>query len=71
MRVAILLAAGTSRRFGAPNKLFARIGRETLLARTIRGITGAGQPAFVTVSNDAEGCAPCSITLLSQAIAAL
>ena len=36
MRVAILLAAGTSRRFGAPNKLFARIGRETLLARTIR-----------------------------------
>lgn len=42
-----------------------------LLARTIRGITGAGQPAFVTVSNDAEGCAPCSIALLSQAIAAL
>ncbi|WP_019833437.1 nucleotidyltransferase family protein [Sphingomonas sp. PR090111-T3T-6A] len=36
MRVAILLAAGASRRFGAPNKLFARIGGETLLARAIR-----------------------------------
>lgn len=42
-----------------------------LLARTIRGITGAGQPAFVTISNDAEGCAPRSIALLSEAVAAL
>lgn len=40
-----------------------------LLARTIRGITGAGQPAFVTISNDAEGCAPRSIALLAQALA--
>ncbi|MGK8221264.1 DUF72 domain-containing protein [Achromobacter xylosoxidans] len=39
------------------------------LARTIRGITGAGQPAYVTVSNDAEGCAPLSIQQLAQAIA--
>jgi len=42
-----------------------------LLARTIAGITGAGQPAFVTVSNDAEGSAPLSIALLAQAIAEL
>jgi len=41
-----------------------------VLARTIRGITGAGQPAYVTVSNDAEGCAPLSIQKLAQAIAA-
>ena len=38
------------------------------LARTIAGITGAGQPAFVTISNDAEGCAPRSIALLAQAL---
>lgn len=37
-----------------------------LLARTIHGITGAGQPAFVTVSNDAEGCAPRSVQLLAE-----
>ncbi|MCD0502166.1 DUF72 domain-containing protein [Bordetella petrii] len=41
-----------------------------VLARTIRGITGAGQAAYVTVSNDAEGCAPLSIQKLAQAIAA-
>lgn len=41
------------------------------LAKTIKGITGAGQPAFVTVSNDAEGCAPRSIALLAQAITQL
>lgn len=41
------------------------------LARTVKGITGAGQPAFVTISNDAEGCAPRSIALLAQAIADL
>jgi len=40
-----------------------------VLARTIRGITGAGQPAYVTVSNDAEGCAPLSIQKLAQSIA--
>jgi uncharacterized protein YecE (DUF72 family) len=37
-----------------------------LLARTIAGITGAGQTAFVTISNDAEGCAPQSIVLLAE-----
>lgn len=40
-----------------------------LLARTIAGITGAGQSAFVTISNDAEGCAPRSIALLAEAVA--
>lgn len=39
------------------------------LARAIRGITGAGQPAYVIVSNDAEGCAPLSIQRLAQAVA--
>ncbi|MGG4605039.1 DUF72 domain-containing protein [Paenalcaligenes sp. Me131] len=39
-----------------------------VLARTIRGITGAGQPAYVTISNDAEGSAPLSIQKLAQAI---
>lgn len=39
-----------------------------VLARTIAGITKAGQPAFVSVSNDAEGCAPCSIALLAQQV---
>lgn len=39
-----------------------------ILARTMAGIAGAGQPVFVTVSNDAEGCAPRSIALLAQAV---
>ena len=38
------------------------------LAHTIRGIAGAGQPVYVTVSNDAEGCAPLSIQMLAQAV---
>lgn len=42
----------------------------TVLARTILGITGAGQSAYVTVSNDAEGCAPLSIQKLAQAVVA-
>lgn len=43
----------------------------TMLARTIHGITGAGQAAFVTISNDAEGCAPRSIALLAQQLQTL
>src|SRR5690606_423628 len=39
-----------------------------VLARTIRGIAGAGQPAYVIVSNDAEGCAPLSIQKLALAV---
>lgn len=42
----------------------------TVLARTIRGITGAGQGAYVTISNDAEGCAPLSIQRLAQLVVA-
>ena len=41
------------------------------LARVIRGTTGAGQKAYVTVSNQAEGCAPLSIRALAEAIVAL
>lgn len=42
-----------------------------VLARTIHGITGAGQAAFVTISNDAEGCAPLSIQLLAAQLQSL
>ena len=38
------------------------------LARVIAGTVGAGQPAFVTVSNKAEGCAPLSVAALAQAV---
>ncbi|GAB2474353.1 hypothetical protein GCM10027082_27040 [Comamonas humi] len=38
------------------------------LARTALGIAAAGQPAYVIVSNEAEGCAPQSIVRLAQAI---
>lgn len=38
----------------------------SVLASTIRGITQAGQTAFVTISNDAEGCAPQSIQSLAE-----
>jgi hypothetical protein len=39
------------------------------LARTIAGITGAGQNAFVTLSNHAEGCAPLTARSLAQCVA--
>ncbi|MCY1207644.1 hypothetical protein D9M72_192490 [compost metagenome] len=38
------------------------------LAKVIAGTTGAGQNAFVTVSNNAEGCAPLTIASLAQDI---
>lgn len=55
MRVAILLAAGSSRRFGAPNKLFARFGSRTLLEQAIR-IAGRApvQRLIVIVGSQAE-----------------
>ena len=40
----------------------------TALARVIAGTVGAGQNAYVTVSNQAEGCAPLSIIALAEAI---
>lgn len=40
----------------------------SLLARTIAGVTSAGQNAFVTVSNQAEGCAPLSVRALAQQV---
>lgn len=43
----------------------------TKLANTIHGITAKGQTAFVTISNDAEGCAPLSIELLANELQAL
>lgn len=38
------------------------------LARIIRGTAGAGQDAFVTISNKAEGSAPLSVRALAQAL---
>lgn len=40
------------------------------LARVIAGTTGAGQNAYVTVSNQAEGCAPLTVAALAQEIGA-
>ena len=39
------------------------------LARVITGVCGAGQNAFVTISNHAEGCAPLTVQRLAQALA--
>ena len=39
-----------------------------LLAKVIRGTTGAGHKAFVTISNQAEGCAPRTIRTLARTI---
>jgi uncharacterized protein YecE (DUF72 family) len=38
------------------------------LARVIAGTVGAGQHAYVTLSNKAEGCAPLSVIALAQAV---
>jgi uncharacterized protein YecE (DUF72 family) len=38
------------------------------LAKVIRATTAHGQRAFVTISNNAEGCAPLSIQAMAQAI---
>lgn len=44
--------------------------RETrlALAKVIAGTVGAGQRAYVTLSNKAEGCAPLSVAALAQAV---
>jgi hypothetical protein len=44
--------------------------RETrlALARVIAGTIGAGQNAYVTLSNKAEGCAPLSVIELARAV---
>ena len=41
------------------------------LAKVIAGTTHAGQPAYVTVSNNAEGCAPLTIASLARDIVEL
>lgn len=38
------------------------------LARVIAGTVGAGQPAYVTISNKAEGSSPLSVVALAQAV---
>lgn len=39
-----------------------------VLARVIAGTVGAGQPAYVSLSNKAEGCAPLSVIALAEAV---
>ncbi len=50
MRVAILLAAGASRRFGASNKLFARWDGQSLLARALRIAKAAPVQRLIVVT---------------------
>lgn len=38
------------------------------LARIVAGTTGAGQNAYVTISNQAEGCAPLTVAALAEEI---
>ncbi len=38
------------------------------LARVIRGVAGAGQPAYVAISNKAEGSAPLSVVELAREV---
>lgn len=40
----------------------------TALARVIAGTIGAGYPAYVTISNKAEGSAPLSVIALAEAV---
>ncbi|MBN8750344.1 Uncharacterised protein [Xylophilus ampelinus] len=40
------------------------------LARVIAGTVGAGQPAYVTINNKAEGSAPLSVAALAEAVRA-
>ena len=40
----------------------------TQLAKVIAGTTQAGRPAYVAISNKAEGCAPLSVAALAQAV---
>lgn len=40
-----------------------------VLARVIKGTTGAGYPAYVTLGNKAEGSAPLSVAALASAVA--
>lgn len=42
-----------------------------LLARTLAGVCGRGQNAYVTISNHAEGCAPLTVRRLAEQVAAL
>lgn len=39
-----------------------------VLARAIAGTIGAGQPAYVSLSNKAEGCAPLSVIALAEMV---
>ena len=57
------------RRYGEFNEMLdPDIETRTELARIIRGTASAGQDAFVTISNKAEGSAPLSVRALAQAI---
>jgi molybdenum cofactor cytidylyltransferase len=55
MRVAILLAAGASRRFGASNKLFARCDGQSLLVRALRIAKAAPVQRLIVVTGAQGG----------------
>ncbi len=42
----------------------------SVLVKVIKATTDAGHPAYVTISNKAEGCAPLSVLALAQALCA-
>lgn len=46
-------------------------GTRAALAKVIAGTVGAGQPAYVALSNKAEGSAPLSVMALARAVQAL
>lgn len=51
----VLLAAGTSSRFGPENKLLATVDGEPLVRHALRTLAGAGlDPVFVVVGHDAD-----------------
>ncbi|RFA29273.1 hypothetical protein CAI21_09310 [Alkalilimnicola ehrlichii] len=45
------------------------VATRTALTKVIQGTVGAGQLAYVTLSNKAEGCAPLSVEALAQTVA--
>lgn len=51
---AVLLAGGASRRFGADNKLLARVGAAPLIAKVARAVIGGGADPAVVVTGAEE-----------------
>ena len=52
--VGVLLAAGSSTRFGAANKLLASVNGEPLVRRTARALRAAGLPSIAVLGHESE-----------------